>query len=116
VHRAGSRRWPTWPSKKQIKIGRSEINVNNWLIRKGWAFPTFYSSMSAEEIEQKLAACTIAMRYERGIWARVGDYVNRARWSLDFRGARLLGREGAGLLAQFLPRRTPTTSNAGRYR
>jgi endonuclease YncB( thermonuclease family) len=69
-----------------IKIGRSEINVNNWLIRKGWAFPTFYSSMSTEEIEQKLAACTIAMRYERGIWARVGDYVNRVRWSLDFRG------------------------------
>ena len=39
-----------------VKIGGNEVDINLWLVEQGWAFPTFYASMSNEEIQTLLAA------------------------------------------------------------
>jgi len=39
-----------------VKIGGQEVNVNHWLVEQGWAFPTFYASMSNDEIQVLLTA------------------------------------------------------------
>lgn len=39
-----------------VKISGQEVNLNHWLVEQGWAFPTFYASMSNEEIQALLIA------------------------------------------------------------
>lgn len=34
-----------------IVITDTDININQWLVKEGWAFPDFYNSMSSEEIK-----------------------------------------------------------------
>ena len=42
-------------------------DINIWLAREGWVYPTFYSSMTVEEIEALLAAMKVAQKKKR-VW------------------------------------------------
>jgi endonuclease YncB( thermonuclease family) len=38
-----------------VQVGGHPIVLNDWLVEHGWAFPTFYKSMTDAEIQHKLA-------------------------------------------------------------
>lgn len=68
-----------------VKLGRDWIDVNTWLAEQGWAFPTFYNSMTPDEIETLTAAANEAYDAGRGVWASVADDVGRLDWSMTYR-------------------------------
>jgi len=39
-----------------VTIKGQEVNLNQWLVEQGWAFPTFYASMSSDEIQALVTA------------------------------------------------------------
>jgi endonuclease YncB( thermonuclease family) len=45
-----------------------DVDINLWMAQKGWAFPTFYTSMSADEIEKFQTAADSAQKKKLGIW------------------------------------------------
>jgi len=51
-----------------ITIGDEEININQWLVANGYALPTFYNSMSREEIAVLTAAAGSARKNRLGLW------------------------------------------------
>jgi endonuclease YncB( thermonuclease family) len=54
-----------------IFIGDATVSLNRWLVRNGWAVPTFYSSMTSQEIETLLADLVIGRKKKRAIAANV---------------------------------------------
>jgi endonuclease YncB( thermonuclease family) len=66
-----------------VEMNNTEININNWLIEKGWAFPTFYNSMTNEEITTKLELAKQAKN--RGMWPSLRKKTNGFEWDLEFR-------------------------------
>jgi endonuclease YncB( thermonuclease family) len=68
-----------------IQINRKWLDVNTWLAEQGWAFPTFYNSMTPNEIEELVDATNRAFFDGRGIWANVPDDVGRLDWASLYR-------------------------------
>jgi endonuclease YncB( thermonuclease family) len=62
-----------------------EVNANHWLIRSGWAFPTFYNSASAAEISEVLKLAEEARKAQRGAWACLSNNLLHPNFSLLFR-------------------------------
>ncbi|TMA22829.1 MAG: thermonuclease family protein, partial [Deltaproteobacteria bacterium] len=58
-----------------IKAGGHEVNVNHWLAEHGWAFPTFYSSMSSSEIADVSALAETARKSQSGFWKQASANV-----------------------------------------
>jgi endonuclease YncB( thermonuclease family) len=50
-----------------IVISKDDININQWLVEKGWAFPDFYNSMSVPEINVLRNKDAIASNSHAGI-------------------------------------------------
>jgi endonuclease YncB( thermonuclease family) len=44
------------------------LSLNTWMVREGLAYPTYYASMTAEEIRELAAAAVAAKRSRKGIW------------------------------------------------
>ncbi len=63
---------------------RGGVDINVWLVEQGWAFPTFYSSMSEAEIEALLAAARKAKRKDR-LWPSLSDNLRRFDDDLVYR-------------------------------
>ena len=61
-----------------VKTASGWVDINQWLAKNGWAFPTYYNSMSPDEINtiQKLAEA--ARKAKKGIWAH--ETRNTALW------------------------------------
>ena len=53
-----------------VSIGGKERNVNHWLCENGWAYPTFYSSMTNQEIIDITALYKKARTRKAGIWKK----------------------------------------------
>ena len=51
-----------------VPINGKEQNVNQWLAANGWAFPTFYSSMSDREINDLTGLTERARGGRSGVW------------------------------------------------
>jgi endonuclease YncB( thermonuclease family) len=51
-----------------VNPGPHEVNANHWMCENGWAYPTFYSSMTRPEITQLLALTASAKKARKGIW------------------------------------------------
>jgi endonuclease YncB( thermonuclease family) len=51
-----------------VTIGGKEVDANLWMAENGWAFPTFYTSMTADEINEIIALIDQARTAKRGIW------------------------------------------------
>lgn len=56
-----------------VTINGSEQNVNHWLCQEGWAFPTFYSSMTDTEINDLIALSDSARKTKKGIWSKASQ-------------------------------------------
>ncbi len=61
------------------------VELNRWLVAEGWAFPTFYSSMSNDEIEGLLTAMRMGRR-KRRIWPSYSTNVEAFDEMLIYRG------------------------------
>lgn len=69
-----------------VEIEGRVKNMNSWLVKHGWAMPTFYSSMSREEIESFMADTKKARKRDDGIWPYLSKQVGRFDWDLRYRG------------------------------
>ncbi len=52
----------------EVTIGGQPVDINHWLVEKGWAFPTFYSSMNDVEIEAILSLGKAARTAKAPVW------------------------------------------------
>jgi len=68
-----------------IQTGGEEQDVNHWLAANGWAFPTFYSSMSSQEINDIIALTEKARKAKAGIWKRASSDLTSFDRTLLFR-------------------------------
>ena len=68
-----------------VMKGGKWVSLNQWLARSGWAVPTFYSSMSNEEIETFAGLGNHARRAGAGIWRHYRSAVGPFGW-LRYRG------------------------------
>jgi endonuclease YncB( thermonuclease family) len=66
--------------------GSQETNINLWLAKEGWAFPTFYASMTQDEINTFLSATSDARTKRAGIWEYYADEIGDFDFDLLFRG------------------------------
>jgi endonuclease YncB( thermonuclease family) len=64
----------------EIAKDHSTVNLNHWLIEQGWAFPTYYSSMTNEEITAIDALAKSAQSKERGVW----KFLSKTVGTFDF--------------------------------
>jgi len=53
-----------------LVMGGSRIDVNQWLLREGWAMPGLYNSMSSAEIATVLADHATAKQDKRGLFSK----------------------------------------------
>jgi hypothetical protein len=52
----------------EVTINGKTVNINQWLVEHGWAFPTFYSSMSNDEIDVLMALAKTARSKKLPVW------------------------------------------------
>jgi endonuclease YncB( thermonuclease family)/bifunctional DNA-binding transcriptional regulator/antitoxin component of YhaV-PrlF toxin-antitoxin module len=55
--------------------GTNKKNINQWLVEQGWAFPTFYNSMTSKEIRILDKKGRNAQRVSKGIWKALLDRI-----------------------------------------
>jgi endonuclease YncB( thermonuclease family) len=67
-----------------ICIDGGKVNVNHWLAKQGWAFPTFYSSMTSQEIQTLTSLAAEARAKKRGIWGQYLDSIPAFDWNLAY--------------------------------
>jgi endonuclease YncB( thermonuclease family) len=58
-----------------VTIGGRERSVNQWLVAKGWAVPTFYNSMLEDEISALTRAADAAYERGAGIWQAFAEQI-----------------------------------------
>jgi endonuclease YncB( thermonuclease family) len=68
-----------------VTTGGHEVDVNHWLCQNGWAFPTFYSSMSEQEINDLLDLTKKARSNKAGIWGRATSDLSKFDPKMVFR-------------------------------
>jgi endonuclease YncB( thermonuclease family) len=64
----------------EATIGGKPFNINQWLVEHGWAFPTFYSSMTNDEINTLLSLTKTARSKKIGVW----KYLSKAIGPFNF--------------------------------
>ena len=69
-----------------VTIKGKRINLNDWLLKEGWATPAFYASMSAAEIKAKLKAAAEGAR--KGAVPSVKDEVPTFDFQLVYRSGK----------------------------
>ena len=68
-----------------IRVGKKfALDINTWLTTQGWVFPTFYSSMSEEEINVLLAAAAKGRKKGR-VWSTLSDDTSKFKADLLYR-------------------------------
>jgi endonuclease YncB( thermonuclease family) len=68
-----------------VTLKGKEINLNHWLLQKGWAFPAFYDSMSKAEITLLSRLYREAEKKNLGVWAQFSEHVQQFNWAMRFR-------------------------------
>jgi endonuclease YncB( thermonuclease family) len=59
----------------EVTVGGQKVDINHWLVEKGWVFPTFYSSMNDDEIEAILKLAKTARSAKRPVWKNLAKIV-----------------------------------------
>jgi endonuclease YncB( thermonuclease family) len=77
-------------------VNRKEVDLNHWMVQNGWAFPTFYASMSAEEIETILRLANAAKTKKRGFWKLASAQLKEFDATLRFRDEPPAGHDDTG--------------------
>jgi len=68
-----------------VRIGRANYNVSQWLAQQGWAYPAFYNSMSADEIQTLRSAADRARAKDRPVWRQLNGYARATDFDRDLR-------------------------------
>ena len=68
-----------------VTINGVEQDVNSWLCKEGWAFPTFYSSMTNAEIDTLIGLSKSAQQAKKGIWKNAPSDLSKFNRALVFR-------------------------------
>ncbi len=70
----------------EVEIGGKKVNINQWLVENGLAFPAFYASMNDEEIKTLLQASKLGRKNNPKFWRHLTKTVRRFKFKLLFRG------------------------------
>jgi hypothetical protein len=68
-----------------VNTAGTQVNINHWLAQNGWAFPTFYNSMSETEIQTLASFADSARKAKKGIWQHLSKDVAHPDTSLEYR-------------------------------
>ncbi len=68
-----------------VKINSKQIDINQWLVEEGWAFPTFYASMSTEEISTFLTAAKKGQKKTNRLWKYLQSVMGKFDFKLVYR-------------------------------
>ena len=63
-----------------VTLNGKLLNLNQWLVERGWAYPTFYSSMTNDEINALLALAKTARSKKTLVW----KFLSKTVGSFDF--------------------------------
>jgi endonuclease YncB( thermonuclease family) len=69
-----------------VETNGGMLNVNRWLLENGWAVPTFYTSMTNEEITTLTQLAQLGKSKQRGFWPDYSRTIAEFEWELEFRG------------------------------
>jgi endonuclease YncB( thermonuclease family) len=95
-----------------VTKGGKETNVNQWLVAEGWAFPTYYDSMSAAEIELLDKLAVQAKETKAGIWDDASQSATNFDLTLKFRNHGAVEADSGPVLMPKIFRRLATYSVA----
>lgn len=70
----------------QVTINGRHVNVNQWLVRQGWAFPAFYNSMTDQEIADFLTAMKVGQKQPGRLWKNLKAPIGKFDETLRYRG------------------------------
>jgi endonuclease YncB( thermonuclease family) len=56
-----------------VRLGQRSVNLNAWVAKEGWAFPAFYTSMTADEIARYTRLTEAARKAKKHLW-QAGAY------------------------------------------
>ena len=68
-----------------VQVDGQEQDANLWLAANGWAFPTFYVTMSPKEIDDVVTRTESARKKKLGIWKQVSPDLKPFDATLKFR-------------------------------
>ena len=68
-----------------VRVGSRSTNLNVWMVKQGWAFPTFYTSMTTAEIQTFLKAVATGRKKKGRIWSYYAKQIPAFDTSLVFR-------------------------------
>lgn len=68
-----------------LTIKGKAANINHWLAKQGWAFPTFYTSMTSDEINQIIELSEAARKSKKNIWRQYSSKIGPLDTTLLFR-------------------------------
>ena len=68
-----------------VTMDGKQVDINHWLVKKGWAFPAFYNSASKHEITTVRRYAAKAKKANRGIWKFLSQDVIHPDILLTFR-------------------------------
>jgi endonuclease YncB( thermonuclease family) len=66
----------------EATIGGKLVNINQWLVEHGWAFPTFYSSMTNDEINMLLGLGKTARSKKSSLWKYLSKSIGPFNFNL----------------------------------
>ena len=66
----------------EVTIGGKLVNINQWLVEHGWAFPTFYSSMTNDEINVLLGLAKTARAKKSAVWKLLSKSIGPFNFNL----------------------------------
>jgi endonuclease YncB( thermonuclease family) len=71
----------------KVTVGGQLVDINHWLVAQSWAYPTFYNSMSREEIGAFLALTLTAraVKLKGRLWAHYSKQVDAFEHDLRYR-------------------------------
>ena len=66
----------------EVTVNGKQLNLNQWLVEHGWAYPAFYSSMTDDEINALLALAKTARSKKTLVWKFLSKTVGAFDFSL----------------------------------
>lgn len=59
----------------EVTVGGKTVHINHWLVERGFAYPTFYSSMNDDEIKAFLALAKTARTKKLPVWKHLAKTI-----------------------------------------
>src|SRR5262249_30432047 len=68
-----------------VEMNGAPVNLNHWLLENGWSVPTFYTSMTEDEITTLTKLAQSARTHTRGFWPDFTRTIIDFEWNLVYR-------------------------------